>query len=62
MDLSWNSLEAKHMEGRKMGGRRGKKEREGEVAMGRGNGDVSTGFFMNVQALAQKWLLSVGGK
>lgn len=62
MDLSWNSLEAKHMEGRKMGGRQGKKEREGEVGMGRGNRDVSTGFFMNVQALAQKWLLSVGGK
>lgn len=44
MDLSWNRLEAKHMEGKKQGGRGGrKKERAGEVGMGRGNRTVFTG-------------------
>lgn len=38
MDLSWNSLEAKPTEGRKMGGRGGKEEREEEVGIGRGKG------------------------
>lgn len=57
MDLSWNSLEAKHVEGREQGGRGGRKR-----GMGRGKRSRFHWVFMNGQALTQKWLLSVGGK
>lgn len=51
------------MEGRKQRGRGGRKEERDRVGgKGRGRRSSSHWVFMNVQALAQKWPLSVGGK